>query len=102
MVGVPSEGVAGEARAGVIKLQASKTSSSSQRFTGAAANGGWNDSYTVTGGTGQGLGYLEKISKSFEAGDYSAEIIAIARRHYGDRIEIHHMAMVGSGIAYDR
>jgi MYXO-CTERM domain-containing protein len=48
----------GAATAGVIKLQASNTTSttnSSQRFTGAVANGGWNDNMTVTGGTGQGL-----------------------------------------------
>ena len=43
----------------------------------------------VACGTGQGLGYLEKISRTFEAGDYSTEIIAIAQRHYGDRIDIH-------------
>ena len=47
------------------------------------------DVIEVACGTGQGLGYLEKMSNSFEAGDYSPEIIAIARRHYGDRIEIH-------------
>ena len=45
----------GEARAGVIKLQAANNADTTQRFTGAAANGGWNDQFTVTGGTRQGL-----------------------------------------------
>jgi len=40
----------------------------------------------VACGTGQGLGYLQGVSKSFEAGDYSEGILAIARKHYGDRI----------------
>jgi len=37
-------------------------------------------------GTGQGLGYLSKIAKTFEGADYSDEILKIARRHYGNRI----------------
>ena len=39
-------------------------------------------------GSGQGLGYLAGIAKSLEAGDYSDEILAIARRHYGERIAL--------------
>jgi SAM-dependent methyltransferase len=42
----------------------------------------------VACGTGQGLGYLNNIARSFEAGDYSGKIIEIARRHYGERIPI--------------
>lgn len=37
-------------------------------------------------GPGQGLGYLGGIARSLEAGDYSDAILAIARRHYGNRI----------------
>ena len=33
-------------------------------------------------GSGQGLGYLSGIANSLEAGDYSDEILSIARRHY--------------------
>ena len=44
------------------------------------------DVVEVACGTGQGLGYLDGISRSLEAGDYSDEILSIARRHYGDRI----------------
>lgn len=39
-------------------------------------------------GTGQGLGYLAKLARSISAGDYSDDILKIARDHYGDRILI--------------
>ncbi len=39
-------------------------------------------------GTGQGLGYLANLSKSLKAGDYSEQILSIAQKHYGDRIEL--------------
>ena len=37
-------------------------------------------------GSGQGLGYLAGTARSLEAGDYSDEILSIARRHYGERV----------------
>lgn len=39
-------------------------------------------------GTGPGLGYLSGLAKSFRAGDLSEPILDIARRHYGNRIEL--------------
>jgi ubiquinone/menaquinone biosynthesis C-methylase UbiE len=42
----------------------------------------------VACGTGPGLGYLAAIAKSLRAGDISPEILAIARRHYGNRIAL--------------
>jgi ubiquinone/menaquinone biosynthesis C-methylase UbiE len=42
----------------------------------------------VACGTGPGLGYLASRAKSLRAGDISAEILAIAKKHYGDRIEL--------------
>jgi len=39
-------------------------------------------------GSGQGLGYLSEIARSLEAGDYSDEILVIARRQYGERIAL--------------
>jgi SAM-dependent methyltransferase len=39
-------------------------------------------------GTGQGLGYLKDISKSFKAFDVSEEVLVQPRKHYGDRIEL--------------
>lgn len=46
------------------------------------------DVVEVACGTGQGLGFLQMVSKSLEAGDYSEEILAIARKHYGKRLEL--------------
>lgn len=40
-------------------------------------------------GTGQGLGYLNSIAKTLEAGDYSEQIMNIAKDHYGSRIKIY-------------
>jgi SAM-dependent methyltransferase len=37
-------------------------------------------------GTGQGAGYLAGLARSYIAGDYSEEILRIARNHYGGRI----------------
>ena len=46
------------------------------------------DVIEVACGTGQGLGYLANMAGSFEGGDYSDNILAIARRHYGERIHL--------------
>ena len=34
----------------------------------------------------RGLGYLQGIARSLEAGDFSHEILSVARRNYGERI----------------
>ena len=34
------------------------------------------------------VGYLAGIARSLDAGDYSEEILDIARRHYGERISL--------------
>ncbi len=39
-------------------------------------------------GTGQGLGYLAKRAKSISAGDYTADMLKIAKEHYGSRIKL--------------
>ncbi len=46
------------------------------------------DVLEVACGTGQGLGYLSKIAKSLNAGDYSEKILKIAQEHYGNRIKL--------------
>jgi ubiquinone/menaquinone biosynthesis C-methylase UbiE len=46
------------------------------------------DAVEVACGSGPGLGYLNNISKSFEAGDYSKKILETVRRHYQERILI--------------
>lgn len=45
------------------------------------------DILEVACGTGQGAGYLQAISKSYHAGDYSESILKIAKQHYGNRID---------------
>jgi ubiquinone/menaquinone biosynthesis C-methylase UbiE len=39
-------------------------------------------------GTGQGLGYLSKVALRFVAGDFSLDILKVAKRHYGSRVEL--------------
>lgn len=39
-------------------------------------------------GAGQGLGYIAGLARSLIAGDFSQDIVEIARRHYGDRVVI--------------
>jgi len=46
------------------------------------------DVIEVACGTCQGLGYLNSIARSLEAGDYSEKILSIARQHYGKRIQL--------------
>lgn len=46
------------------------------------------DVLEVACGTGQGLGYLSSLAKSVCAGDYSSEILKIAKAHYGNRISL--------------
>lgn len=44
------------------------------------------DVIEVACGTGPGLGYLDAISKSLLAGDFSPAMVAQVKRHYGDRV----------------
>ncbi len=46
------------------------------------------DVLEVACGTGQGLGYLAKIAKDIQAGDYSEAMVKIAKEYYGNRISI--------------
>lgn len=39
-------------------------------------------------GTGPGLGYLAARARSLRAGDFTPDILAIAQRHYGGRIDL--------------
>jgi ubiquinone/menaquinone biosynthesis C-methylase UbiE len=39
-------------------------------------------------GTGPGLGYLATRGRSLRAGDFTPGILAIAQRHYGDRVDL--------------
>jgi len=46
------------------------------------------DVLEVACGSGQSLGLLQQVSKTFEAGDTSDVLLAMAQRHYGDRVNV--------------
>lgn len=46
------------------------------------------DALEVACGSGQSLGLLQRASRTFEAGDTSDELLALARRHYGGRAKV--------------
>lgn len=46
------------------------------------------DILEVACGTGQGLGYIAKSAKTLQAGDYSQEILDLAKSYYSDRIQL--------------
>lgn len=58
------------------------------RYSWASSYCSGRDAIECACGTGPGLGLLHRASKSFEAGDVSAPMVDVARRHYGDRIKI--------------
>jgi len=59
-----------------------------QRYYWAGSYCREKDVLEVACGTGQGIGYLASVSRSITAGDYSEAILAIARRHYGERFKL--------------
>jgi len=46
------------------------------------------DVLEVACGSGQSLGLLQGVSKTFEAGDMSDELLTLAKRHYGERVKV--------------
>jgi SAM-dependent methyltransferase len=60
----------------------------SHRYGWAAGYCRGKDVVEVACGSGQGLGVLDRVSRSLEAGDYSEETLRIARAHYGTRIPL--------------
>lgn len=46
------------------------------------------DVLEIACGTGPGLGFLASKSKSLVAGDYSNDVLSVAKNHYGERIKI--------------
>lgn len=59
-----------------------------QRYGWAASYSAGKDVLEAACGTGPGLGYLASKSKSLTAGDFSKEVLAVAKNHYGDRIKL--------------
>jgi SAM-dependent methyltransferase len=58
------------------------------RYYWAASYCAGKDVVEVACGSGQGLGLLHKVAKTLEAGDYSAEVLAVPKAHYGARIRL--------------
>jgi SAM-dependent methyltransferase len=55
-------------------------------WAGEYCNG--KDVLEVACGTGQGMGYIDSLAKTFVAGDFSKEILAKAQQHYESRIKL--------------
>jgi len=60
----------------------------SRRYKWAAKYCEGKDVVEVACGTGQGLGLLAATARSLVAGDVSESILAIAKRHYGNRLTL--------------
>jgi SAM-dependent methyltransferase len=60
-----------------------------QRYIWAGTFCNGKDVLEVACGTGPGLSYLQSVSKTLIAGDYSEEVLAVAREQYGTRISLH-------------
>lgn len=59
-----------------------------RRYYWAASYCEGKDVLEVACGAGQGLGLLDKITASLKAGDFSEDVLAVARAHYGARFDI--------------
>jgi SAM-dependent methyltransferase len=58
------------------------------RYTWAAQYCAGKDVAELACGTGPGLGMLNAVAASLEAGDYSSPILELARAHYRDRVPL--------------
>lgn len=69
-------------------VSAAQLSRFHQRYFWAGTYCHGKDVLEVACGTGPGLGYLNQVAKSLNAGDISPGTLAVARQHYGDRIDL--------------
>jgi len=60
----------------------------SHRYGWAAQQCAGKDVVEIACGSGPGLGLLGSVSRSLEGGDYSLQILSLARAHYGDRVRL--------------
>lgn len=70
------------------RISAEQLTRMEHRYGWAAEQCADKDVVEVACGSGQGLGMLQRASRSIEAGDYSEPILKMARDHYGDRIPL--------------
>jgi SAM-dependent methyltransferase len=60
----------------------------SHRYHWAALHCSGKDVLEAACGSGPGLGILSRVAASLEAGDYSSEILQLARNHYAGRVRL--------------
>lgn len=60
-----------------------------QRYIWAGQIGAGRDVLEMACGTGPGLGHLKAVARRFAAGDIAPSVLELARRHYGERIELY-------------
>jgi ubiquinone/menaquinone biosynthesis C-methylase UbiE len=60
-----------------------------QRYIWAGRMASGKEVLEMACGTGPGLGHLQKVSRRFSAGDIAPTVLAHAKLHYGDRIDLH-------------
>lgn len=70
------------------RISAEQLTRMEHRYGWAADHCVQKDVVEVACGSGQGLGMLQRVSRSIEAGDYTESILKMARDHYGDRIPL--------------
>src|SRR5262245_32429763 len=69
-------------------ISAEQLTRMAHRYGWAAGFCGQKDVVEVACGSGPGLGALASVSRSLEAGDYSEDILKIAKAHYGARFPL--------------
>lgn len=62
-----------------------------QRYLWAGSYCAGKDVLELACGTGPGLGYLQSVARSLVAGDISESVLQIAKRHYGERVDLRYL-----------
>ena len=70
-----------------------------QRYLWAGKFCAGKDVLEMACGTGPGLGYLQQVSGSLVAGDIAESVIALARQHYGKRVDLRQFDATDTGMA---
>lgn len=70
------------------EISAEQLERMSHRYHWAAQHCVQKDVLEAACGSGQGLGILGRVARTLEAGDFSAEILAIAQCHYAGRVKL--------------
>lgn len=69
-----------------------------QRYVWAGEFSRGKDVLELACGTGPGLGYLQKVSRRLVATDISEQVLAVARKHYGNRVDLRQRDACNTGL----